>query len=183
MSLKHAILGFLDLSPFSGYDLMHFFKDSVNFYWSATHTQIYRTLKTMHSEELVEPEIIPQTDAPNKKVYHITDKGKKTLNDWLQTPQELPQIKHKFLLQLSFAENLSNDQILKVLNSYKDKLEKRLSIYDDIEKNQIGKRAKNRRQKFLWHAILDNGIYYYQAEYKWINEVIDDLKVLPDITS
>ena len=183
MSLKYAILGFLDLSPFSGYDLMHFFKDSVNFYWSATHTQIYRTLKTMHSEELVERETIPQTDAPNKKVYHITDKGRTTLNNWLRTSQELPQIKHKFLLQLSFAENLSNDEILTILNSYKDKLEKRLSIYDDIEKNQIGKRAKNRRQNFLWHAILDNGIYYYQAEYKWINEVMENLKDLPDITS
>ena len=180
MSLKHAILGFLDLSPFSGYDLMHFFKDSVNFYWSATHTQIYKTLKTMLSEELVEQETIPQTDAPNKKLYHITKKGSSTLINWLQTPQELPQIKHKFLLQLSFAENLSNDQILKALNSYKDKLEKRLSFYDDIDKNQIKEQAQNRRQNFLWHAILDNGIYYYQAEYKWINEVIKNLKDLLD---
>ncbi len=183
MSLKFAILGFLDLSPFSGYDLMHIFKDSVNFYWSATHTQIYRTLKSIYSEELVEQETIPQTDAPNKKLYHITKKGRTTLNNWLQTPQELPQIKHKFLLQLSFAEHLSNEQILKTLNSYKAKLEKRLSIYDDIDKNQIRERAKNERRNFLWHAILDNGIYYYQAEYKWINEVIENLKDLPDKTS
>ena len=183
MSLKHAILGFLDLSPFSGYDLKNYFNESVNFYWSATHTQIYRTFKTMLSEELVEQEIISQTNAPNKKLYHITDKGRTELKNWLQTPQELPHIRHKFLLQLSFAEKLSNEEILKILNSYKDKLEKRLSLYDDIDKQQIDKRAHSDRQSFLWRSVLNNGIYYYQAEYKWINEVIENLKNLPEITS
>ncbi len=47
MSLKHAILGFLELSPFSGYDLKKAFDGSVQHFWPADQAQIYRTLNQL----------------------------------------------------------------------------------------------------------------------------------------
>ena len=47
MSLDHAILGFLALEPMSGYDLKRVFDQSVQHFWPATQSQIYRSLGKM----------------------------------------------------------------------------------------------------------------------------------------
>lgn len=177
MSLKHAILGLLEISPFTGYDLSKHFKGAISFYWSATHPQIYRELKKLLKDGSVEQEIINQQDAPNKKLYHITEKGSNELKKWLLTPQELPQIRHKFLLQLSFAEHLNSEQTIKLLNSYKNKIESQLSLYNNVQPNKIENLSNNNKQSFLWKSVLKNGLYYYEAELKWINEVIEEFKL------
>ena len=44
MSLEYAILGFLNYLPLSGYDLKKMFDTSVQHFWPADQSQIYRTL-------------------------------------------------------------------------------------------------------------------------------------------
>lgn len=178
MSLKYAILGLLKISPFTGYDLSKYFKGSISFYWSASHPQIYRTLKTLLNEESVKQEVVTQEDLPNKKIYHITAKGSEELNKWLLTPQELPQVRHKFLLQLSFADNLDDEQLLDLLKEYKSKTESQLSLYKGHQSETVENLPANKKQKFLWKSILKNGLYYYEAELKWITEVINDYNKL-----
>ena len=85
MSLRHVILGFVEMMPLSGYDLKTMFDSSVRFYWSATHTQIYRTLDKMCKEGLVTFDVVQQTERPNKKVYSITEAGRKELREWLES--------------------------------------------------------------------------------------------------
>ena len=46
MSLDHAILGFLNYKPLSGYDLKKVFDSSVRHFWYADQSQIYRTLSS-----------------------------------------------------------------------------------------------------------------------------------------
>ena len=47
MSLEHAILGFLNYKPLSGYDLKKIFDTSVRHFWAADQSQIYRTLNRL----------------------------------------------------------------------------------------------------------------------------------------
>jgi len=44
MSLEYAILGFLNYHPYTGYDLKKIFDNSVQHFWVADQSQIYRTL-------------------------------------------------------------------------------------------------------------------------------------------
>jgi DNA-binding PadR family transcriptional regulator len=67
VSLKYAMLGFIDMMPLSGFDLKKMFDSSINNYWTATHAQIYRTLVQMEKNNLIEIELIIQSNAPNKK--------------------------------------------------------------------------------------------------------------------
>ena len=78
MSLKYALLGIIDTGnrPYSGYDIKKIFDSSMQFYWSATYTQIYRTLAQLHEAGLLNMEVIQQEDNPNKKVYTITSQGR-----------------------------------------------------------------------------------------------------------
>lgn len=176
MSLKHAILGFLQMEPFSGYDLKKMFDASVQFYWPATHSQIYRTLDRMLKDNLVTQEVVQQEQNPNKKVYHITDEGRQEMRDWLATPQELPTIRHKFLVQLAWADQLEDREIVSLLEGYMQKIRARLMLYRSQEQQTIiSDFARTKREKFLWQRILDNGIEMYKRELKWAQDTLEGL--------
>ncbi len=72
MSLDYAILSFLNFAPMSGYDLKKLFDDSINHFWSATQSHIYRALGQMETRGWITHETIDQERHPNKKVYSIT---------------------------------------------------------------------------------------------------------------
>ena len=56
MSLEHAILGFLQYKPMSGYDLKKIFDTSVRHFWPADQSQIYRTLTRLADKGWAEQE-------------------------------------------------------------------------------------------------------------------------------
>jgi DNA-binding PadR family transcriptional regulator len=175
MSLKHTLLGFLNMWPLSGYDLTKMFAATVRFYWSATHTQIYRTLKQMLEEGLVEQELIRQTDYPNKKVYHITKRGKEELLSWLADPADIPPVRHKLLVKITLGEELATERIAELLEGYRAKLQKRLKLYHTSNEQITRAYARSERERFLWDAVLDNGISVYETELSWIDRTLKGL--------
>ena len=69
MSLEHAILGFLNYRPFSGYDLKKIFDTSVRHFWPADQSQIYRTLSRLEENGFAEMEVVEQEDRPDQPGY------------------------------------------------------------------------------------------------------------------
>ena len=180
MSLKHVLLGFVDMTPLSGYDLKTMFDSSVQFYWSATHTQIYRTLDGMLKDGLVTVEVVQQTERPNKKVYSITEEGQKELREWLQTPFDLPVFHHPLLTRLAWCDRLENTQIETIVRDYVGKLRQQIELYQTDNQGQVDKFARTDREGFLWQMILDNGIQFYRGELAWAEQLLAGLKLFPD---
>jgi DNA-binding PadR family transcriptional regulator len=183
MSLKYALLGFINTIPdLTGYDLKKYFDASVRFYWPATQSQIYRTLEELYSEGLVSQKIINQEDKPNKKIYSITKKGEKRLKDWLKKPAELPAIRHELLLKISYAAILPKEDIISLLQKYKQAVLERLQTYQNNNHDIIDAYASNEMEKFLWQFCLDNGLVYYQGELGLIEKAISSLQNRNDLT-
>ena len=95
--MKHAILGFLNYKPFSGYDLKKIFDTSVRHFWPADQSQIYRTLSQLADEGWAEKEVVPQEDRPARKVYHITAAGQEELRNWLTLESEYMRVKPELM--------------------------------------------------------------------------------------
>jgi len=168
LSLKHAILGFLNMKPFSGYDLWKLFNGSVNNYWSATHTQIYKALSELAEEKMVEVEVIQQDSSPNKKVYHLVKQGKKELTAWLKTPVALSPVRDKFLVQFSFSDILDDSDIIRNIESYSKRVEEKLNNLKSGRYIDYLKYARSKREKFLWENTLKHGILSYESELRWL---------------
>src|SRR5699024_5597349 len=115
MSLKHAMLGLLDLSPLTGYDLKRSFNESVTHFWTADQAQIYRTLGALVDADMARVEVIAQDGRPDKKVHHITDAGRMELDRWLRTPPDPPTTRNDFLARVFFAPRLDDDEVLQLL--------------------------------------------------------------------
>jgi DNA-binding PadR family transcriptional regulator len=86
VALPHAILVSLSEQAGSGYELARRFDRSIGYFWSATHQQIYRTLRTMEDDGWVHVDVVAQQSRPDKKVYRVTDAGRGELARWIAEP-------------------------------------------------------------------------------------------------
>ena len=131
MSLEHAILGFLNYGSFSGYDLKKVFDTSVQHFWPADQSQIYRTLARLEEQGLAEVEVVHQENRPDRKEYHITPAGKETLREWLTNPLPPEEVRSAPLIQIFFAGQLSDEEILAGLEEQAEQIRELLAHYSD----------------------------------------------------
>ena len=178
MSLEHAILGFLSYKPFSGYDLKKVFDTSVNHFWPADQSQIYRTLARLAEREWAEVEVVPQKDRPARKVYHITEVGRQELRRWLTAPLPFRDSRHASLIQVFFAGQLSDEEILAMLKREAEPLRAALERYDRVPEMSAPfiETIDSPREAFFWMLTLEYGIRMAQASLEWIESVIQRIE-------
>ncbi|MFC2079557.1 PadR family transcriptional regulator [Candidatus Bipolaricaulota bacterium] len=177
MSLNHAILGFLRYGPRTGYDLKKVFDASVQHFWPAQQSQIYQTLGTLTEAGLIECELIPQTDRPNRKLFHITESGLSELHRWLTQPQAERPVRAQFLVQIFFAGGLSDDEILGILEAKADEVRLVVKAFSQGEIPQpIHSKELPKREQFFWYLTLDFGIDNARNSLRWLESAIDRIR-------
>ncbi|EWM11043.1 PadR family transcriptional regulator [Kutzneria sp. 744] len=80
MSLRHALLGLLSVSPNSGYQLGRIFQDTLRQIWNARNHQLYPELSRLAADGHVE---CVEEGPRGKRTYAITDDGRAELRRWL----------------------------------------------------------------------------------------------------
>ena len=126
--LKYAILGLLNKKSMTGYDITKEFEEALCEFWSAKHSQIYPELKNLYEQGMVEYKIEISGTVLEKKLYSITELGKKDFMRWLESKIDIPPtFKDEFRLQLFFSDFLSEknreELIINHLNQHRDRLE------------------------------------------------------------
>jgi DNA-binding PadR family transcriptional regulator len=178
MSLEHAILGFLNYKPFSGYDLKKVFDSSVQHFWTADQSQIYRTLTRLTEKAWVEAEKIEQENRPARKEYHITETGREVLQEWLLTPLPVRGSRSASLIQVFFAGQLSDGEILEMFERIADLMRVGLATLEalpqDIEAYKDS--VQSPREFYCWMLTLDFGINNARANVVWVEEVIERIR-------
>jgi len=176
MSLKHAILVLLDKEPRSGYDLLKEFKNSLGYFWNASHQQIYQQLKRLSDEGLIDCDIQQQDGKPDKKNYSITPYGHQHLQEWVNQEVKPNKVNDALLVKL-FAGHLCPTE----------HLETELKRHQDIHRNTLDKLLKieKRYQQLsstqqehykLPYLTLRRGILGEQAWLAWVDEAIKAIK-------
>lgn len=176
MSLDHAILGFLNYRPLSGYDLKSVFDMSVRHFWPADQSQIYRTLSKLAEQGYAEIERVQQEDKPDRKVYHITEEGKGELHRWLTTDIPVCADRCPQLVQIFFAGKLSDDEILAMLRGIADHQRASLDILLAIKEHGKAPEDAQPRDKYFWWLTLDYGIHMASASLEWLESVIKQVE-------
>jgi DNA-binding PadR family transcriptional regulator len=88
--LKYVLLGLLDAEPRYGYELKAVFEQFLGGTWPLNVAQVYTTLTRLEREGLVEAEVVPQDQAPDRKVFGLTDAGRAELERWGSEPERGP---------------------------------------------------------------------------------------------
>lgn len=178
MSLSHAILGFLAYGPSTGYDLKRMFDTMARHFWPADQSQIYRTLTRLGDQGLVECELIEQAQRPDRKTYHLTERGRAEFLRWLATPHAPDEVREASLIQVFFAANLSNEETLRLAKLQAGLIRERLRTLVAL-KPLLEEQAMHvgaRRDAFFWGLTLEHGIVMNRAALKWIRSAIRRLQ-------
>jgi PadR family transcriptional regulator AphA len=184
MSLDHAILGFLNYHPSTGYDLKRIFDSSVRHFWAADQGQIYRTLARLTDKGWAEMERVEQDDRPDRKVYQITETGRAELVRWLCAPPPYRDARSAVLVQVFFMGQLPDEEILARFEEHAELLRGILSRYGDIPEQlePFQQDIDSPRERFFWLLTLENGIASMHANLAWVESVIERIKkgLVPD---
>ncbi len=169
------MLGLLSKWEATGYDIKKEFDSFMSIFWHTHLSQIYPELNKLEKENLIESRMILQEGKPDKKLYSITDAGKKELSHWLEKPPETPNVKDSFLMQAFFMDNLSAKDVLFQLKHYQKQREARLeklkqTLYEQWQ--QIKEKNKLTTRLLMSSAVLKRGLEQ-EAEYiEWCKRTI-----------
>ena len=187
MSLEHAILGFLNYRPLSGYDLKKVFDNSVRHFWPADQSQIYRTLAKLAERGHVEQEIVRGQDHPDRKEYRITPAGQEALRTWLLNPLPSQDVRIAALIQVFFAGQLSDLETLALFERFAAEARAVLETYDQIPRPADAdvETAGMQRESYFWGLTLEYGILSARMDLEWFENVIARIKggQLPPLAS
>lgn len=178
MSLKHAILGFLSFTPLSGYDLKKAFDKSVQHFWPANQSQIYRTLAQLDEEGFVEKEVVEREERLDMKIYSITDAGRTELHQWLSTPLPEHDDREPFLIQVYFGGALTDDELLALFQKKLSAIEERLAVYRSVHQmiQNAPKGKYDERTVFLSVLTLEAGFKNNQAIADWLHSSMERIR-------
>lgn len=176
MDLRATILGLLNWKPASGYDLKRIISESEVFYWSGNNNQIYKSLLELQQEGLVTYQVQMQASLPAKKIYAITEQGRAALRQSLLAAPELPEMRKGFLIQLAWAEALSDDEVLALLEQYAEEIEQRLRMAQAQAVRAQGRPERSPREAYLWRRIAENLVAAYQAELDWARQTQQEFR-------
>lgn len=178
MSLPHVILTVLSTRDATGYDITKEFSASIGYFWKASHQQVYRELNKMGQQGLVTCVLEPQDGKPDRKVYSITETGRRALGEWFDQPTAHPTVRDEFSAKLMACSVQSAEPYRLQLIGLIEESRKLVSHYQDIESAYYANPAMMDKQQRLERLTLRRNLLTRQAWIEWAEETLAELNAM-----
>jgi DNA-binding PadR family transcriptional regulator len=116
MDVKTLCLGLLSSRPGSGYDLKKEFESLFKHFFPAGYGSIYPALADLTAQGYLECEEIPQVGKPDRKVYEVTEAGRRAFAAALREAEPQHKLRSEFLATIYFAEMMDGDHLKQLLD-------------------------------------------------------------------
>lgn len=143
VDVKDLCLGVLTHGDATGYDLKKFFESTFSHCFLAGYGSIYPALAELTEEKLVSAKTVPGQGGPSRKLYHLTEAGRKAFLARLESTEPQHKVKSEFLVIMHFAHLLPPQRLDAVLDRHLAELEHKLALIDAYESAQAGKPASS----------------------------------------
>ncbi|HSP55641.1 MAG TPA: PadR family transcriptional regulator [Dehalococcoidia bacterium] len=171
MSLKHAILAVLLDGEASGYDLGKRFDLSIANFWHALPQHLYQELARMEDDGLVDGAAVLQERRPNKRVYSITQLGRKELNRWLGEPSRVTAPKSDLLVRIYAADVADTEAMCADIERQLEQHRAKLQAYEALRSAFFGDRTEEEyvqtTSRVGPYMTLRRGIMYETENITW----------------
>lgn len=107
-SIEYVLLGSLMSGARHGYEIMQFLDSSLDSTWRVGTSQLYILLKRLEQGGQLQSNMETQETRPSKRVFSLTETGRKSFLDWLRIPTT--RIRHfrlEFISKLFFFHILT----------------------------------------------------------------------------
>lgn len=152
----------------------------VGFFWEARHSQIYPELARLEERGLVTYRVVEQQGRPDKKVYSITDAGRKALEGWVTEPPGAQPARDELVLKAYSLWLADPEGALELFREQEQRHKERLLRYQKIgawmEKEWARDLERIDSSHFAGYAALQRGISYERGYVDWCRWVADRLE-------
>jgi DNA-binding PadR family transcriptional regulator len=170
MDVQSVLLGFLMRSSMTGYDLRKAFSMSFSFFSGLSYGSIYPSLKKMESRGLISKQVEIQDGTPNRKVYTVTEAGKRVFLDALRSPFVPEQPKSAFLMKLFFFAHLPPEEREAIALTQLDSVER---LRKELESVRLEVEARADRFQYLCFQI---GLRYFENLANDLSRLVEALR-------
>lgn len=176
--LKHGILGLLNYYDMTGYEIMEVFRDSLNFFWNAQTSQIYRELQGLEKKGWVGKTVVPQQGKPDKNVFSIMPEGKEELLRWLSEDEFGMISRLPILMKVFFMGERGREENIRYFKRF---IEEHETFLEDLmpvpEYIQTYSAYLGDKEKALyWQMTVDYGRRNMQMCIEWAKNCIKRLE-------
>ena len=170
---EYAVLGLVRVSgEASGYELNRFAATSVAYIWAPARSQVYTVLARLESDGHLRSRAVEQAPRPDKRVYRLTRKGERALDEWLARPDlDVAVARNPFLLKLFFGRYARVEDLVEQVRAYRDAAQEELAAYEEIEE-----RIRDRGDELFGYLTLRHGLATTRARIRWATETIRTLE-------
>lgn len=163
MTVKNTLLALLYQRPMHGYELGKQLNLTVHAEWDVKPGQIASTLARMKEANLVDYEVAAGDDAPDRKVYCITEEGLEELRQWYITPEV-----REYRLGDTFYVKLVLSLVGGPINPEQVLAVQRRELYQQLHEITEMRREADPQTQLPWVMLLDSAIMHLEADLRWI---------------
>ncbi|MGZ7067394.1 MAG: PadR family transcriptional regulator [Methanobacterium sp.] len=171
--IEAAILGLLYEEPQYGYQI----EKNIEAWGMRNWTQIgfssiYYVLKKLEKKELVQSRLEKVEGKPSRKIYTITEPGKKEMKKKVQDILSWnKKIISPFDLGIAYLNVLKPEEIIKCLENYIQSAQGRIKFLESSVKAQ-----KEFEAPYHVIALYSRPLAHLKVEMEWMEEFIDTIK-------
>ena len=163
MSVKHTLLALLYQRPMHGYELGKQMTQVINAEWDVKPGQIASTLARLKEANWVDYEVEASDDAPDRKVYFITEEGQHELESWYLSAEVRDyRLGDAFYIKLVLSllgGPVSPEQVL---------IAQRRELYQQLHEATEMLRQADPDTQLPWVLLLESATMHLEADLRWI---------------
>lgn len=176
--LKHGIIGLLNYSEMTGYEINAVFRDSLCYFWSARTSQIYRELQALEKAGWVSKCHVPQQGKPDKNIYSVTAEGREELLRWLseEGPDMVPRV--PLLMKVFFMGERAREENIRYFEGLRAVCELLMQSLERVPQliAEYGDFLGDREKTLYWQMTADYGLRNMRMHLEWAESCIARLK-------
>lgn len=163
MSVKHGMLALLYEQPHHGYEIKTGFDDLVQKKWPLNPGQVYTTLDRLERDGLVDS---PGSDEKDRKIYKITDAGKKEFMDWLYTPVEYSLLKNTFYFKWLCSQKVDVGQEKEMVEH-----QRKTIIKNILQLTKFKQQLEVENEQESMQLLVEGALLHLEADLKWLDMI------------
>lgn len=147
-----------------GYELGKQLRLTVHAEWDVKPGQIAATLARLQEASLVGFDVEATDDAPDRKVYFITDEGREELRRWYLTPEV-----REYRLGDTFYVKLVLSLLGGPVNPEQVLIAQRRELFRQLHEATEMRAQADPQAQLPWVMLLDSAIMHLEADLRWID--------------
>ena len=172
---RQAVLGFLTWGPMSGYDIQRYVQGSISNFWQESFGRIYPVLAELEREGLASMREESSPGGRPRKVYSITEAGRKEFGEWLGLPAAPRPARNEMLLKLFFGARTDPETCIRLVEDFLREADEEIARYEALDAT-LSAVDDSVADRDFWLMTLQYGLLETRAHRQWCEHALARLR-------